>query len=185
MSSNANLPPLQIFVANSVTGNGSGSEAGTLISVRAQQNQALQFSVLLESGALYTGLPISALSRKPSFEPVALSKAQAYDCISSNIEVITLETLRHMKCTYLPFGEKTPLEALYLFTIDFVHDGLARHPSQWKQFHVLEDASTGALVTYPQYRIQFKDGALCPDGNKPLPDYKYNDKIHLSETWEE
>lgn len=185
MTSNANLPALQVYVSNSfLNAKADGCEAGTLISVRAQQNQALQFSVLLESGALYTGLPINALSRQAIFNPVALSKAQAYDAISSNIEVITLETLRHMKCTYLPFGEKTPLEALYLFTIDFVETGLARHPIQWKQFHVLEDASTGILVIYPQYRIQFKDGALCPNGNKPLPEYKFNDKIHLSETWE-
>lgn len=184
MSSNANLPPLQVFVSNSATGVGVGSEAGTLISVRAQQNQALQFSVLLESGALYTGLPISALSRTELFNPTALSKAQAYDCISSNIEVITLETLRHMKCTYLPFGEKEPIKALYLFTIDFIETGLARHPVQWKQFHILQDSISGGLVAYPQYRIQFKDGALCPDGNKSLPDYKFNDTIHLSETWE-
>lgn len=183
MSSNANLPPLPVFVHQFYLGTGNAPEAGTLISVRAQQNQALQFSVLLESGALYTGLPISAISRKKDFTPLDLSVAQAYDNISSNVEVITLETIRYAKCTYLPFGDKQAINAYYLFTIDFVETGLARDPVNWKQFHVLEEVETGRLVTYPQYRIQFKDGALCPAADNPLPNYSFNDTLHLSEIW--
>lgn len=178
MSSNANLPPLQVWVHKDFLE--TESEHGTLISVRAQMNQALQFSVLLESGALYTGLPINAIGVKPFNNPYELQVAQAYDCISSNIEVIILEPLRDMKCTFLPFGHHAPQPAYYKFTIDFVETGLARHPTQWKQFHVLADES-GRLVTYPQYRIQFKDSALCPNSKDKLPNYKYNTELYLSE----
>lgn len=184
MGSNQNLPPLQVYVHHSnLYEKGHTSEAGTLVSVRAQSNQALQFSVLLESGALYTGLPINALSSFPDKPQLNLSIAQAYDCISSDIHVLTLDLLRHMKCTYLPFGSKIPQAAYYLFTIDFIESGLARHPTQWKQFHILKSAYSGNWVAYPQYRIQFKDGALCPDSKTKLPNYKYHKDIYTSENF--
>lgn len=190
MKSNQNLPALPVYVHHSFLHKASEDswklkpEAGTLVSVRAQSNQALQFSVLLESGALYTGLPINALASAPHFDVMPLLKAQAYDCICSHIEVIELELLRRMKCTYLPWEEKTPHQAYYLFTIDFTETGLARHPVQWKQFHVLENARTGEWVTYPQYRIQFQDEALAAKHRSGMPEYKYNQTAHYSEVFQ-
>jgi len=59
---NANLPPIRVSVPHIFLGlPGGSSESGHLISVRAMLNQAFQFSVLLDSGALYTGLPAHAL----------------------------------------------------------------------------------------------------------------------------
>lgn len=140
-------------------------------------NQAFQFSVLLESGALYTGLPINAITNA---EPLPLNLAQAYDCIGSSIEVITLDLLRYMECSVKFFNGEVR-KGLYLFSIDFVDEnGLARHPVQWKQFHVIK-LDDGALVAYPQYRIQFLDIALCPDSTRPLPAYQYNTSVWLSE----
>lgn len=179
--SNQNLPPLPVYVHNKyLFDNFEGVSRGTLIGVRSLMNQALQFTVLLEDGALYTGLPISAISRKENDTVLELSEAQAYDCIGSRIEVITFDVLRYMKCSLKTFNNKLH-ECQYLFTIDFVDEnGLARHPVQWKQFHVVENAE-GNLMCYPQYRLQFKDGALCPDSAKPLGRYKYNEITHLSE----
>ncbi len=177
MSSNANLPPLQVKVLNKFLNGKDGHTEGTLISVRALMNQAFQFSVLLESGALYTGLPISALTNN---EALPLNLAQAYDCIGSSIEVITFDLLRYMRCT-VKFFNNDVYKAVYLFTIDFVdNNGLARHPTQWKQFHVLR-LDTGSLVAYPQYRIRFLDEAFCVDADKPMPAYEFNHEVWLAE----
>jgi hypothetical protein len=141
-------------------------------------NQALQFSVLLESGALYTGIPIHMISTPKFMAKMELSKAQAYDCIGSNIQAITLDLLRYMTCT-VKLNNDEIVFGKYLFTIDFLDDnGLARHPEQWKQFHVVTTSS--GLICYPQYRIKFTDKALCPDFDKESK-YKYNDVVHLSE----
>lgn len=175
--SNCNLPPLQVSVHNKFLTGNDGHTNGTLVSVRALMNQALQFSVLLETGALYTGLPINALT---SADIIPLSKAQAYDCIGSSIEVVTLELLRYMKCTVKAY-DGSVMPGMYMFTVDFTDEnGLARHPVQWKQFHVIK-LESGQWVTYPQYRIQFTDGAFCPDYKDGLPAYKYNEQVWLSE----
>jgi hypothetical protein len=180
---NQNLPPLQIYVHNSfLFENGTGTSEGTLIGVRSLMNQAFQFTVLMSDGALYTGLPINALTRKKENNTILpIQEAQAYDCIGSSIEVITFDVLRYMKCKLKTFFNILH-NCYYLFTIDFIDEnGLARHPVQWKQFHVLENTD-GNLMCYPQYRIQFKDGAFCFDSDKDLPRYKYNETIHLAET---
>lgn len=179
---NQNLPPLQVHVFNSfLIEGGVGTTEGTLIGIRSLMNQAFQFTVLLSDGALFTGLPINALTRKKNNTNVlSLSEAQAYDCIGSKVEVTTFDVLRYMKCKLKTFSNNF-YDCYYLFTVDFVDEnGLARHPTQWKQFHFLENTD-GNLMCYPQYRIQFKDGAFCWDSDKNLQNYKYNETIYLAE----
>lgn len=180
---NANLPPLQIHVYNSfiLEDNSHETSEGTLVGVRALTNQALQFTVLLTDGALYTGLPINALTKnKNSIAILPLSLAQAFDCIGSDIEIITFDLLRYMKCSLKTFTN-VMYDCKYLFTIDFKdQNGLARHPVQWKQYHILEN-SDGNLMCYPQYRIQFKDKSFCIDSDNNFRNYKYNETVHLAE----
>ena len=178
---NANLPPLQINVRNSfILENEEGVSEGTLVSVRALMNQALQFTVLLSDGALYTGLPINALTTKNNNTILPLSLAQAFDSIGSDIEVIVFDLLRYMNCRVKTFTNVF-YDCKYLFTIDFKdQNGLARHPVQWKQYHVLEN-SDGNLMCYPQYRIQFKDKSLCVNSDTDFKNYRYNETVYLAE----
>lgn len=179
---NANLPPLQINVHNNfILTEASGTSEGTLVGVRALMNQALQFTVLLSDGALYTGLPINALTRnKDTFTILPLGLAQAFDCIGSDIEVITFDLLRYMNCRLKTFTNVF-YDCKYLFSLDFKdQDGLARHPVQWKQYHILEN-SDGNLMCYPQYRIQFKDKSLCINSDVNFKEYKYNETVYLAE----
>ena len=175
--SNANLPPIPVFIHDRFLFDGDSSQtgktAGHLISVRAQQNQALQFSVLVATGALFTGLPAHAISfRSDEFNPILqLSDAQMWDCISNRIDVFTMETLRYAECVVR--GNGHTWTGKYLFTVDFVGDGFSRHPEHWKQLHAVETLS-GHFVLYPQYRIQFIDKALL--GEEKLPVYKANTK---------
>jgi hypothetical protein len=174
---NCNTDPLQVKVLGSYLGVDKDYENGTLVSVRALMNQALQFSVLLESGALYTGIPINMICSPEDDCLLDLAEAQMYDNIGDKIQVITFDLLRYMKCTVKTDYDNV-IEGKYLFTIDFVGGGLSRHPVQWKQFHCVS-TSKGWMV-YPQYRLKFTDEALCPDF-KEITKYKFNEKIHLSE----
>lgn len=173
---NQNLPPIEIFVWNKFLHDNDstyeGKTQGHLVSVRARQNQALQFSVLLETGALFTGLPAHAITfRKDCLNKVLnLSDAQMWDCVSDDIEVFTIESLRYAECEVI--GNQIAASGKYLFTIDFVGEGYSRHPTHWKQLHAVQTLS-GDLLLYPQYRIIFLDKALC-SSNSDIPKYKAN-----------
>jgi hypothetical protein len=176
MSSNANLPPVPCFVWTKFLYDNDnqfeGKTPATLVSVRAQQNQALQFSVLLNNGALFTGLPAHAITFDSNefMSILSLQEAQMWDCISNHIEVFTMESLRYAHCEVRGLEDRF-YTGEYLFTIDFVNDGFSRHPTHWKQLHAVN--SEGRLMLYPQYRIQFTDEALLEDRDT-LPKYKAN-----------
>lgn len=143
--------------------------------MRSLKNQALQFSVLLDNGALFTGLPIWALCHQhcEALQPV---DAQMWDNISESIDVFTIDQLKYMACTAkLNSGELE--DGKYLFTIDYVgYTDLSAHPEHWKQLHVIW-LDSGNVICYPQYRLQFKDKALCPDSDGCLPSYAANNNV--------
>jgi hypothetical protein len=175
---NANLPPIRVFVWTRFLFDDDskyeGKTAGHLVSVRGRQNQALQFSVLLDNGALFTGLPAHAITfTEDLFNGVLkLQEAQMWDCISDDIEVFCMETLRYAECKVNP-DIINPKLGKYLFTIDFVGEGFSRHPTHWKQLHAVE-TNDGYLMLYPQYRILFTDKALFE--RSELPKYEANSK---------
>jgi len=180
---NKSTPPLEVLVRNEFLFNlekGYGEYTkGTMVSVRSLPNQALQFSVLLETGALFTGLPVWALCTSPS-EVLPPISGQMWDNISGSIDVFVIEQLRLMPCyVLLDPCPRVSKEGFYLFSIDFVGaNDLSAHPEHWKQLHII-GTKEGQLVCYPQYRIQFLDKALCQKAHiESLPAYKAN-----SNTW--
>jgi hypothetical protein len=173
---NANLPPIEVYIWNRFLydndSNYDGKTSGHLMAVRARQNQALQFTVLLENGALFTGLPSNAITfREDCPNPILnLQDSQMWDCVSDDVEVFCIESLRYAQCEVL--GDQIAAAGMYLFTVDFVGEGYSRHPTHWKQLHAVQTLS-GDLLLYPQYRIIFLDKAL--NSKKPeLPRYKAN-----------
>ena len=175
---NANLPPIPVYVWDyflyNLDSSFTGKTKGHLVSVRGRSNQALQFSVLLDNGALFTGLPANAITFTPgltnNIRP--LPDCQMWDCVSDDIEVFTIETLRYMDCE-VNAGQLGWTSGMYLFTIDFVGEGLSRNPVDWKQFHVIQ-SNTGYLLLYPQYKIRFSDKSLVTGDN--IPEYKANER---------
>lgn len=178
---NKSLPPMGLYIRNEFLFNqekGHGEYTyGHLIGVRALQNQALQFNFLLGNGALFTGIPAHALCFQKNVDGRSLPDCQMWDNISSSIDVICFDTLRYMPCTVKLEDSNEIVSGVYLFTIDYVGDNdFSRCPIHWKQLHVIR-LDEGNLVCYPQYRIRFKDAAICTDDTKQFPDYKFNDTI--------
>jgi len=173
---NVNLPPIEVCVDNSfiLEDIKEGVTWGHLIGARSLQNQAIQFSVLLRTGVLYTGLPLHALGSKEDRPRRKLSEVLMWDNISSSIQVITFDTIRYTPCSVLT-TEKKLIEGEYLFTIDYVgKNDLSRSAEHWKQTHLIK-ANDGDLLLYPQYRIRFFDPALCWNSDQEMLNYKYND----------
>lgn len=141
------------------------------MAVRARQNQALQFTVLLDNGALFTGLPLHAISTKMESPKVDLGHSQMWDCISDDIDCFVINNLLYAECDVKT--DAGVVHGKYHFTIDFVGHGYSRHPTHWKQLHLIE-TDLGNMLLYPQYRIRFTDKALY-DGSS-LPAYKANSR---------
>lgn len=182
---NRNLPPYMVYVDKDYLFDDPSKEEryhyGHLISVRALQNQAPQFSVLLSTGALYTGLPANALffTDKEKYKKRTLEEVLMWDNISSVIDVIAFDTLVYMPCTVKLTNDEI-IKGIYMFTIDYVGLGdLSRSSEHWKQTHVIK-GDDGRMYIYPQYRIKFLDRGICSDGLnvKGLPRYKHNDTIY-------
>lgn len=175
---NANLPPIPVYVWDyflfDCDSSKEGKTSGHLVSVRARQNQALQFTVLLDNGALFTGLPAHAITfREDTVNgKLELPDAQMWDCVSDDIDVFCMESLRYAECMVRP-NKINAKSGIYLFTIDFVGEGYSRHPTHWKQLHAIQTMD-GYLMLYPQYRIQFLDTALFESNE--IPEYKANTK---------
>lgn len=178
---NISLPPIGVYVRNSFTHNEDDPEYanktwGRLIGARSLQNQAIQFQVLLETGALFTGLPAHAICFEKEAPDRELIDCQMWDSISSDIEMVQFDTLLYMPCTLMLHSGEI-IKGEYLFTIDHVGTkDLSRDPTEWKMFHVIK-SEEGNLHLYPQYRIQFLDDALCSKAEEGLPKYQFNEKI--------
>lgn len=168
---NQNLPPIKVYVINSFLGVEGTLTEGFLMSVRARSNQALQFTILLTTGALFTGLPAHAIKFAPIHSTTSLQVSQMWDCISDSIEVFTIESLRYMSCEVK--AQDAFYNGKYLFSIDFVGEGYSREPTHWKTMHAIH-SDCGSLLLYPQYRVRFTDSALCTEVDKPLPAYNAN-----------
>lgn len=175
---NQNLPPIRVYVWDyflfDCDSNKEGKTGGHLVSVRSRQNQALQFNVILDTGALFTGLPAHAITFRDDVfnDKLQLQDAQMWDCISDDIDVFCMESLRYAECEVRPdmIGAKL---AIYLFTVDFVGEGYSRHPTHWKMLHAVQTID-GYLMLYHQYRITFLDKALYEKSK--TPEYKANSK---------
>lgn len=170
---NKNLPPLTVFVRNEFIYNSkAGFTEGRLVCARALSNQAIQFSVLLSNGVLYTGLPINSICFKKDAPYLDLDESLMWDNISNEIDVITLDLLRYTPCTIKTMKDNI-FQGFYRFSIDYVgNNDLSRDPEHWKMTHAIE-TDEGNLLLYPQYRIIFKDPAICGDSND-FSDIKYN-----------
>lgn len=171
---NANLPPIQVYIRNKFLfwDKTEGHTYAHLISVRSLQNQAPQFTVLTSDGALYTGLPSHAICFTEEANDITLQDSCMWDNISSEIQVLTFDTLRYMKCSVKT--SDNIIQGIYLFTIDYVGENdLSRSSEHWKQVHVIKGVDDN-LYIYPQYRVKFLDDGLCFTKDEDFSDYKYN-----------
>ena len=153
------IPSLPICVDNHyISPEKAGVEKAYLVGITTQRNQPLLFTVHLQSGALYSRLPIEALYSFRFggrldflFETKDL---QPWSCLSDTSQVYAIDHLRYYDVRVKI--NKVELPAHYLMTVDYFGDGLADDPEQFKTHNlvVLPNCQIAAL---PNNRCLFVD----------------------------
>jgi len=177
-----NLPPVEVFVKKEYLydhqkGHGELTP-GMWISIRSIQSKALYFETLLvEYGALYDKLPISAFVWKKDYDKdnqLPLDTLQIWDCFDYDITVIK----KPMLCDCEFFGKDRKMhKGEYLFTLDTCHAqhstldiNFSEHDPEHKTFNILK-LNNGQFAAQPNNRVVFTDQSLIPTERK-IPDFK-------------
>lgn len=152
--------------------------AGLAHSVKAMAGRALGFNVLLESGACFWNLPVSALLFKKLDKPLfELDELELWDCLDDKVCVEIIKFLQYKRCT-VKMKSGIIMPARYLMTFDWWDGAWAQMPDEHKCYHLLE-IDNGQLVLYPNNHIIWHDQTIVNASVKP--DYKVNQQLYSSE----
>lgn len=160
-----NVPTFKVLVRNTyLTDNQvQGYTQGYLVAVRCIKSRPLLFSVHLENGALYSGLPINSLCTKNCLE-LDLEVAQPWSCLESPCNALIYSHLKD-------YDVEVSTAAIsqigrYLFTIDYQGEGLAQDPEQHKTHNIIA-LESGQLVAMPNNYCLFKDEYFTDESLEP------------------
>ena len=186
----ANLPMYPVLVDKSYLYNGKKGHGeymrGYWVSVKAQKHRALLFETLLENGALYDKLPISAFVTHEDAKPKhKLHELALWDVDAWNITTIVKDNIRHLDCVVRIGKEMVPAE--YICTVDQCDaDGslltsCASIPREHKSMNLLAlmDGS-GQVASQPNNRILWTDRSWTHV--KDPPDFEACDEVYFSNT---
>jgi hypothetical protein len=152
--------------------------AGLVHSVKAMAGRALGFNVLLESGACFWNLPVSAFLFKKSEGPLfELDELELWDCLDDKVCVEIIKFLQYKRCT-VKMKSGIIMPARYRMTFDWWEGAWAQMPDEQKCYHLLE-IDNGQMVLYPNNHILWHDQTIVTGSGKP--DYKVNQQLYSSE----
>ena len=186
----ANLPMYPVLVDKSYLYNGKQGHGeymrGYWVSVKAQKHRALLFETLLENGALYDKLPISAFVTHEDAKPKhKLHELALWDVDAWNITTIVKDNIRHLDCVVRIGKEMVPAE--YICTVDQCDaDGslltsCASIPREHKSMNLLAlSDGSGQIASQPNNRILWTDPSLTHV--KQPPDFEACDEVYFSNT---
>jgi|TARA_R100000479_G_scaffold40218_1_gene18113 hypothetical protein len=186
----ANLPMYPVLVDKSYLYNGKKGHGeymrGYWVSVKAQKHRALLFETLLENGALYDKLPISAFVTHEDAKPKhKLHELALWDVDAWNITTIVKDNIRHLDCVVRIGKEMVPAE--YICTVDQCDaDGslltsCASIPREHKSMNLLAlSDGSGQIASQPNNRILWTDPSLTHV--KDPPDFEACDEVYFSNT---
>lgn len=175
-----NIPPIKCFVKAEYLYN-QDKRHGELepcvwLTAKCIKGQALRIeSLLVNYGALYDKLPLSAyLWKSPDYE-LPLDYLQIWDCLAYDFTVVEKANLRGLKVKF--FGKDKRFHfGNYLFTIDFCNADPGRldvtfseGTQEHKSFNVIK-LDNGQFAAQPNNRCLWYDMSLVPAETK-FPDF--------------
>lgn len=162
-----NVPSIKVLVDKTFITDSkeSGLIEAYLVAVDCRKGSVIRFTVYLSSGALWSGLPISAIwcdryaQVDVSSRIINTEILQPYSCLEGPISIISFDLLKNGNI------ESQLGSANYLFTINYEGDGLAEDPEQYKTHNVVV-LKNGQLAALPNNYIRFLDNWFANDDEK-------------------
>lgn len=177
---NANIPVTKVWVRNEYMfdfkqGHGEFTE-GYAHSVTSIKGNAMLFQILLNNGANWSYLPISAFTTKKDAPAQSYETLQIWDSFSYHINVIRYELLAGLR-TRIFLKDSKEYYGTYQFTFDWAHSepnvidtSLAHFPEERKSAHFIE-LDNGNFCLTPNNRTQFFDQSLVTEPFDKPPKY--------------
>lgn len=155
-----------------------------VVGLQMIQGRAIGFNVLLANGALYWGLPVSALTMKEHQGHYLLNELEAWDAFGYQFSVVQYPLLKNMMAVPFKLSQRF---ARYLFTIEFGAPTTEMIDTTWSEdleqrkcLHVLA-MECGCLIVQPNNRLRFADKSWI-ESHKDLPHYEILNQLFTSET---
>lgn len=175
-----NIPPVKCFVKAEYLYDQQRRhgelEPCVWLTAKCIKGQALRIeSLLVDYGAIYDKLPISAYVWKTVDDPLPLDYLQIWDCLAYDFTVIEKSNLRGLKVKF--YGKDKQFHfGNYLFTIDFCNADPGRldvtfseGTEEHKSFNVIK-LDNGQFAAQPNNRCLWYDMSLVPNDMK-FPDF--------------
>lgn len=177
-----NTPALKVYVMKGYLDQSSSTElvSGYLATVKSVDGNALMFSVYLETGALFSNLPIEAIfcdrySDIKLDEKLTTQMLQPYSCLDGDIDTVEISLLKHCPVK-ARFGERFK-SGHYLFTIDYNGTDLADDPEQRKTHNIIV-LEYGQLAALPNNHCLFLNESLTNNKEVEYPRHKRSTKYY-------
>lgn len=160
-----------------------GWERCIIHAVSCRPAQVLTFSILLENGAQYRGVPIHALvlGQDPQQhfpEVLTPEQHQVWGCFGTEFSIIPMTLLQHLPAQWRgPAGEVYTGRGLG-YAIEFHDDGYSAAPQQDKSFNLLV-SDRGQLAAMPNNRIRWYENSFT-DWSLPIH-LRVNHKTYFAE----
>ena len=171
----ANLPRHQyVSVDRSVMSRGQkdGWEDAVWFGLTSVPHRAWGCTVMLQCGALYRGLPISALAHDQvgHDQKWELRDAQRWDCFGWDFTTIEYDYLRELDCSVWLASRQHWMAGSYLFTAEPYGDGYSMEPSQTKSHHFIGLAN-GRMACVPGNNILWNESSFTKNKSLAKPDW--------------
>jgi hypothetical protein len=180
---NANIPPIYCNIRREylydLKQHHGETESCVVFGIASISGRAILFHCLLESGAIYYRLPISAFIQKKfdrrNVPDQNIEDLELWNSFSYYPNVISFDFLVGQRCKYLNKNKKF-YHGQYLFTIDWAHPESnildtehSEIPDQHKCAHILA-LDNGNYAAQPNNRILWNISSFTTSSHKP--DYK-------------
>ena len=162
---NSNIPVMSCFIRSEYLQNheaGQGEVHPCIVfGIISRPGEATLFTILMEDGGVWWGVPVSALCWKPC-EHRDLEQLQLWNNCSYNVSVTTFAALSSLSCIYYD-RDNIAHSGEYLFTIDWAQGdyselryGYAETADNHKCGHVIK-LESGHFAIQPNNRMRFFD----------------------------
>lgn len=152
-----------------------------IVGVRSRAGRALTFHVILENGAMYEGLPVTALVHKTNAPELKLEELELWDCFGENVAVTAFDALKGMNVeVYGGQIRNDWYRGTYMMTFDWWGDGFSDTPAHHKNAHLIK-LENGCFALMPNNRLRWLDSSFIRPFDE-RPDYQINTQLFSAET---